>query len=302
MASPGPIVVGVEGTDRSADALVLALVLADRLGGQVLLVHAHPYGPLMGIVPEREYRALVRQVFDSTFHQVKELIGRRHQREMRVIAADSPAAGIQQVAANEQAQLIVVGPSRRSRVGRVRPGSTAERLLSGAPVPVAIAPAGYAQGQHRLGTVACGFDGSDESRLALDWASRLAQTDAARLLVASVHAPIAFGQISVGGAFSPRSANRALRDELKREQDAALAGLDVEAEAVVRSGDAARALVRASKDADVLVMGSRGYGPLRAIVLGGVSQYVVRHAHCPVVVCPRGADVAEEPGSRRLST
>ena len=54
-------------------------------------------------------------------------------------------------------------------------------------------------------------------------------------------------------------------------------------------GDAARTLVEASQEADILVMGSRGHGPLQAALLGGVSHYVVRHAACPVVIHPRSA-------------
>jgi nucleotide-binding universal stress UspA family protein len=65
-----------------------------------------------------------------------------------------------------------------------------------------------------------------------------------------------------------------------------LTGVAVEAE--VQVADPADALVRISGHVDVLVCGSRGYGPVRSVLLGGVSGRVVNAARCPVLVLPRG--------------
>jgi nucleotide-binding universal stress UspA family protein len=288
---PGPIVVGVDGRKRSKDALALAARLAERTGGDLLLVHAHGYGPLERIVGADGYRALVRTAFNASFYQVKEIVGEHHARELRAIPDASPAAGLQRIAESEGAQTIVVGPSRRTGLGRFRPGSVTERLLSGATVPVAVAPAGYSRRGRPLARVVCAFAGSPESRLALNWAEELTRLSDADLTVYSVHSPPAFGHVGVGGVFSSESVSQALRSELERHQREALIGRSVRG--LVISGDPARTLARATKNADVLVMGSRGYGPVRAALLGGVSQYVIRHASCPVVVCPRGAGTPE---------
>jgi nucleotide-binding universal stress UspA family protein len=284
---PGPIVVGVDGRKRSKDALALAARLAERTGGDLLLVHAHGYGPLEKIVGEDGYRALVRTSFTVSFYQVKAIVGERYAREMRTIPDASPAAGLQRIAESEGAQAIVVGPSRHTGLGRFRSGSVSERLLSGATVPVAIAPAGYARRERQLARVVCAFDGSPESRLALNWAEELTQHSDADLRVYSVHSPPAFGEVGVGRLFSRESAGQALRTKLEREQREALTGRS--GRGLVMTGDPARTLARATKNADLLVIGSRGYGPVRAALLGGVSQHVIRHASCPVVVCPRGA-------------
>jgi len=67
--------------------------------------------------------------------------------------------------------------------------------------------------------------------------------------------------------------------------------------------DPADTLVRVSENLDILVCGSRGYGPLRAVVLGGVSRRVAAEAHCPVIVLPRGIEapldalMSEAPGA-----
>jgi nucleotide-binding universal stress UspA family protein len=294
--SNGPIIAGVDGTERSADALALADLLAERLGARLLLVHTHPYGALSRTIDHQQYEQMVRSIFDSTFFQAQTLIGEDRDREMRVIASDSPAAGLQRIAEREQAQLIVLGPSHRSGLGRVRPGSVGERLLSGAPVPVAIAPRGYADEEPRLEQLTAGFDGSPESNQALQWAVNLVRVGGdSRLRLVSVHRPIAFGHVSAGGAFAGETVNQALRRDLSQQHMAAIAAHGGKVDGSLREGDAATVLVDASRESDLLVLGSRGYGPLRAVLLGSVSQAVIRHATCPVVVMPRNATQGQGP-------
>jgi len=74
--------------------------------------------------------------------------------------------------------------------------------------------------------------------------------------------------------------------------DEVVAGLpgDVHVETAIVLGGPVGDLVRQSEDADLLVLGSRGYGPRRAVLLGGVSGRVVRRAACPVIVVPRGVE------------
>jgi nucleotide-binding universal stress UspA family protein len=281
----GAIVVGIDGTDRSADALALADLFAGLLGAPILLVHNHPHeAPPMFLEPRGEEQ-LVRSVSDSTFAQVQKLLSEDHEPGIRATHADSPANGLQQIAERENAQLIIVGPSHRSGLGRIRPGSLGEQLLSGSRVPVAIAPRGYASSKHSLGLLVSAFDGSPESRLALDWAAHLAAGNSKRLRVVSVHTPVSLAGMGFAGA----AIDPIRRRDLEDEQQAAIAAYDGRVETIVRDGDPAWALVKASQDADLLVMGSRGYGPLRAVLLGGVSQYVVRHAACPVVIHPRSS-------------
>jgi nucleotide-binding universal stress UspA family protein len=282
--SAGAIIVGVEGSERSADALALADSLAVSLEAPLVLVHNHPRDAAPQFLEPRRDRQLMRSLSDSTSAKVEELVRHDHEPGIRVTHAVSPAVGLLETAERENAQLIVVGPSHRSGLGRIRPGSVGELLLSGAPVPVAIAPRGYADQAPWLGLVVSAFDGSPESRLALDWAAHLARSSNRRLRVVSVHRPFAYSGFGFVAPVDPL-----LRSDLEREQAAAIADFDRSVEAVVIDGDAARTLVEASQDADMLVMGSRGYGPLQAALLGGVSHDVLRHAACPVVIHPHSA-------------
>jgi len=78
------------------------------------------------------------------------------------------------------------------------------------------------------------------------------------------------------------SAERALADGLDRVTD-------VHADGAVKHGSAAEELLGLSERVDLLVVGSRGHGPLRRVLLGSVSAHLVAHSSCPIVVVPRAA-------------
>jgi nucleotide-binding universal stress UspA family protein len=91
----------------------------------------------------------------------------------------------------------------------------------------------------------------------------------------------------------------AARERAREALSAAAArAADVPAlELVEREGDPARELVEASRQADLLVAGSRGYGPVRRLLLGSVSTLLVRQADCPLLVLPRSAEGGDADGS-----
>ena len=111
---------------------------------------------------------------------------------------------------------------------------------------------------------------------------------------------------SLYAATEPRTAERPGKDvtavegeaRVKAEQAlrAAVAGLgdDVAVETDAFVGDAAEILIELSELFDLLVCGSRGYGPLRAVMLGSVSRRVAGASRCPVIVLPRGAKASLE--------
>jgi nucleotide-binding universal stress UspA family protein len=281
--SAGAIVVGLGHSDRAADALVLARLLAESLGAPLVLAHNQPREAVREFL-ESEDDQLMRSLSDAGFAQVQDLVRNHHESGFRVARAVSPADGLRQIAEQEDAQLIVIGPSYTSGLGRLRPRSVGEKLLSEGCLPVAIAPRGYATAEHSLSLIASAFDRSPESRRALEWAAHLTTNTAGRLRVISVHAPLPVA----GLGFAAQSVESGLRQDLKREQAAAAASLGGPVEALVRDGSPARVLVEASREADLLVMGSRGHGQLPAALLGGVAHYAVRRATCPLVIHPHG--------------
>jgi nucleotide-binding universal stress UspA family protein len=292
-----PLIVGIDGSERSRDALALAALLADP-GQQVLLVHVHPYGRLSSLLSRGDYERLAREVAHSALTVVQDSAGPAAPGDIRLVANPSPAAGLQAIAQETGASLIVVGSSHRSGIGRVLAGSVAESVLAGAPVPVAVAPRGHAGADPRLATIGCGFDGSPESHQALGWAAAVARRRRARLNVLAVFTQMAFGGVSTTGALGYQSANDVLRHQLDRSASEAVASLGngIEASASLLDGDPAIELAEASADLDLLVLGSRGYGPVRTVLLGSVSRALVRYSACPVVVVPRGAITKSQAG------
>ena len=199
------------------------------------------------------------------------------------------AEGLHHQAVESNAALVVIGSSSRSGLGRLLPGGTAERLLSGSPVPVAVAPEGYAGREAGRAVVGVGFDDSPESHQAVKWASGLAHRSGASLQLLAVHAPLAFGGAAVNGALGTESVNEVLGKELQSQSEKLAEALpsDLSCDSKLFKGDPSTVLVERSQQLDLLVLGSRGYGPVKSVLLGSVSSYVIRNAYCPVLVVPR---------------
>jgi nucleotide-binding universal stress UspA family protein len=143
-------------------------------------------------------------------------------------------------------------------------------------------------------TVVVGVDGSESSRAALALAAREASLRNARLRVVVVW-EIPFMVYGGAPAFvDAEDRFNVLRAQSERLADESLAIArtsqpSVDCEAVVLWRPASRALLEAATDADLIVVGSRGLGGFRRLALGSVSDQVVHHARCPVLVVHGGA-------------
>ncbi len=137
-----------------------------------------------------------------------------------------------------------------------------------------------------MSTIVVGIDDSAEARRALSWAAREARLRQASLVV--VHA-WTFSQRATGLAIEPvldsvrRVAHDLVENALDELGDEA-AGLEIKP--VVVEGAPAPALLEAARDADLLVVGSRGRGGFTGLLLGSVSQQCAQHAPCPLVIVP----------------
>jgi nucleotide-binding universal stress UspA family protein len=206
------------------------------------------------------------------------------------IADPSAPRALHSLAETVDAAMVVVGSTHRSAVGRVVPGSTGERLLHGAPCPVAIVPRGYADADP-IRSIGVGYDASDESKAALHAAYELASHLRATLRVIHVFDAehvAAPALMTMPGWDSMRDDHEAIQ---RKELADAVAGLptDVGIESLFTLGNPRIELVNESEDVDLMVVGSRGYGPRAAVMLGSVSHALIRKAACPVVVLPRGS-------------
>jgi nucleotide-binding universal stress UspA family protein len=144
--------------------------------------------------------------------------------------------------------------------------------------------------------IVVGVDGSETADKALRWAADEARLRGASLRV--MHAwtvPLVLARPSEDAFGIPEPVESLLevRTALQREattvleralEDVASAGVEVEAQAI--EGKAARILIEAAADAELLVIGSRGLGGFAGLLLGSVSQQCAHHAPCPVVIVP----------------
>ena len=285
------IIVGVDGSDHSKDAVALAARLAQGTDAELVLACAFPYDESPSRAANTGYRDYLRDDALATLEQAAEPLGDGVAYRPMAIAEVSPAKGLQELATRESASLIVIGSSHRGAVGRVLAGTTAERLLHGAPCPVAVAPLGYRERPDAgIATIAVGYDGSSESESALSTAVALARSLGARLRVIEVLDVMLLGTpaLTSGPGYITKPEVLAERANEHLSEKVATALGDVPGESRVLTGSPEAELARESQDADLFIVGSRGYGPHRAVLLGSVSGCLVRDSGCPVIVVPRG--------------
>ncbi len=294
------ILLGFDGSDQAADALALTRLLAGPTGARVQIACAYPYQPLGPTAePVGEFADAVREEAERALAAARAGLGDRAGTvETRLVADSSPARALQHLAEDEDADLVVVGSTHRGRVGRVLIGAVPDRLLHGAPCAVAVAPLGFRdRAPAELRTIGVGIDDSAEAALALDAAAALTGATGARLRIATATGPPA-GSPEVHVGYDHVVVMRALRAQAEQRVAEAARGLaGTEADTAVLEGDAAATLLDLAENLDLLVVGSRAYGPLARTLLGSVSQALVHDAPCPVLVVPRG--IAQAPRSER---
>jgi nucleotide-binding universal stress UspA family protein len=275
------VIVGIDGEDGGRDALALArLLLAD--GGRLTLAHVYPAETFVWRGADPAYQAVVED-------EAKALLERARREEtvdadIRYIGEPSVGRGLHVLAEELGADLLVVGSSRAGLLHRVMVGGQTRAALNGASSAVAIAPAGYAATPNVMREVGVGYDGSAESEhalrvgreLAAEWGAKLSAFEAV-----SVPTYVAYGRSAID--------TTGLVDEAKG-RIAALG--DVEPHATY--GLPAEELALYSASLDLLVVGSRGYGPLGRLVHGSTTNQLARSAGCPLLVLTRTARRAEQ--------
>jgi len=136
-------------------------------------------------------------------------------------------------------------------------------------------------------TIVVGVDGSPSSRTALAWAAAEAADHGSDLVVLTVWERTLLPPMGAPGVPQspvPDPAQRAADDLVKVIKDELGDEPPVVVQPRVKEGNPAKVLIDQSADADLLVVGTRGHGGFRGLVLGSVSQHVAAYAKCPVVV------------------
>jgi nucleotide-binding universal stress UspA family protein len=289
------ILIGVDESTRSEDAIAFGNRLADVSSANVVVACAFPFDDAIHDGSGGMFREALEDQAEKTVRAMRDrLDGVSADRlQIRTMPNPSAAHALHDLAQAEHAELIVVGSSHTGRMGRVAPGSTGERLLHGAPCAVAIVPDGYAARAERpIRRIGVAYDGSDEATAAIAAAVELARALSAELEIIGVVVPHPYAASGVMGGAVYVTPQDELDQYVQEDLDAAIAGLpeDVTAESVRLTGDPADQLGERSERLDLLLAGSRGYGPLRSVLVGGVSGRLMHTVRCPVIIVPRGVE------------
>jgi nucleotide-binding universal stress UspA family protein len=273
-----PIICGLDGSEDGEGVARIGEHLALALGHPLLLLHVAP-APLVGARPAANFaeRLAEAEAFERAgrLHTVLEPVAERLQ-SSPACAVEFGDPGELLAAAAEQisASLLVIGRSRQWMVERVMLGSTTAVLARRAPCPVAIVPAESPPLEGD--TIVAGIDGSGRSIHVARVAALLAHRLGLRLVLAAV---------------GPAAGEDAVEPALEAAAEVAA---DIPREGITADGSPAEVLAALGRSlsAQLLVVGSRGLGPIRAAVLGSTSSALVEHADRAVVVVPDLLDTA----------
>lgn len=297
MVSGEIIVVGVDGSASSGRALQWAMEVGAEQGDPVEAVLAWTWGPptlgSRGTATPVEAAVGARQAVEAQV--AKALVDRPAASDEGLVTGRAVEGDPPTVLTSLPARLLVLGQHGQSAVQRrlLGPalGSVASHCLSDATVPVVIVPMQASPGPPRR--IVVGVDGSQSSRRALRWAvahgtARRAPVTAAYCWqITTTPAPEPAGDdLSRRAAPSStwqRDAEQRVREIVSQTLTAAETA-DVEL-LTLHEPTAAGLLATVHED-DVLVLGERGQGGLRRLLLGSVSRRCAEYAPCPVVIVP----------------
>jgi nucleotide-binding universal stress UspA family protein len=277
MNSVRHLICGIDGSDPARRAAATALRLADRLGDRLVLVHVIPARPAM---PAAAVPIGAHPVGIADMHEVNRIEAETAFASVdpdvapasadRVIEHGDAALRLSTVASEKDARLIVVGTRGRGLASAALLGSVSAQLSGRASRPVVVVPDAEPDHGRGAGGIVCGVDGSKAAPAVAVTAAGLARALDVSLTLVSADAPHADGDWSQS-ALTAASAHAREAPQL---------------ECVGAVGDAAHELARVAfeHDAALLVVGSRGRGPVRSAMVGSVSGRLTRLAPCPVVI------------------
>ncbi|OLT29519.1 universal stress protein UspA [Nocardiopsis sp. CNR-923] len=297
------MIVGVDGSEHARAALEWAAVEAERRSAPLTVVYAlgmplvvTAYGGPIRFPPTDEISGQATQVLERVVEYARAIAPSVRVRTLTALEEASLAV-IRQARPGD---LIVVGSRGMGSVASMFAGSVSVRLSGHAPCPVVVVPVGDTgkPASTSLNRVVVGVDGSANSHRALRLAVDLAKESDGEVVVVNSW-QVAFpydpdGLVAAGYQLqddvldqkSQELVAEALADVIDEQRE----DTQVRVSVVRTQTNPVDALVEAARGADAVVVGSRGRGTVRGLLLGSVSQGVLHHSPVPVVVLPKHAE------------
>ena len=299
---PTKILLATDGSEEATLAAKTAADLAGKTGSELHVVYVGPALEYIGVGPpqigdipaptQEQISAEARKLLDTEAEQVKAAGGNVAQAHLSL---GRPEREIVDLAEQLSAGLIVIGSRGRGGIRRALLGSVSDSVIRHAHCPVLVVRGERREEEETASTfptrILLATDGSEEASLAARTAGDIAAKTESELHV--VHATGVPVYIDPGSEV-PRVAHRAAEETVMREAQGVL---DAQAEQIeAAGGKVTRAHARLGRpveeiviladeiDAGLVMMGSRGLGRIQRRLVGSVSEGVVRHVHCPVMV------------------
>jgi nucleotide-binding universal stress UspA family protein len=281
------IAAGIDGFPEGRDAAALGHLLAQATGADLMLVAVHsaallPAPPELSFTRQRqEAQRVLREVRASEAPDSR-----------TATASDiSVPRALLRVVRRHHCDLVVVGSTREGPEGRVQIGDRTRQLLGQFKYALAVAPRGMHVDPPPLCRIGIGYDGAPESEAALAIAAAIALGAGAELHVQAVVddrlPPFAWSGV---GRIHAAEWDEVVEDEMDqiREQAAEAARhTPARVDVAVARGRPSDALLKLSEMVDLLVIGSRRWGPAKRLLLGSTGEALMHGASCPVLAVPR---------------
>lgn len=277
---PTKILFATDGSGDAEDAATTAAGLAKLTGSELHVVtiaeeypHYEAYWPLA-----EHSRRLAREILDKQQERIENLGGTVHQNHLRIGRA---AQEMVSLAEELGVGLVAMGSRGRGRIRRLAMGSVSDSVVRHAHCPVTVVrwkPVVFPA------RILLATDGSEEAALAAQTAADLARRTDSELHAVTVTAENPYYNVGTTEEVERirQEAQKVLDEQMQKVEEV---GASV-ARAHLRVGavDEEIVLLAEEEGTDLIVLGSRGLGGVRRALLGSVSDSVVRHAHCPVMV------------------
>jgi nucleotide-binding universal stress UspA family protein len=290
MSRRPPVIAAIDPHRDDWSAASLGLLLARLAGAPLLLASVYT-------VPHVEDAEARRDEALAGIEQVRRRLIDEADPAVQVsstVLADqsSPARALHTLAERRNAAMIVVGSSARGPIGRMHPGAVTDRLIHGAPCPVAVATSGF-RGD-AIALIGIAFIDRPDGYAALARGRELARASGALVRIITAREPTNWRFSGPLEASQLAAIDRAQDEAAQRAMTTGLAAVPASCSAggEVVVGEPKEVLAAASAELDLLVCGSRGHGPVQTLLLGGVSHALVREAACPVLVVPLAEQAA----------
>jgi len=276
-------------------ALAQAVFLAEKYGAEIHVLHVITiFEDQPSVVSNEiaETKEMVRKLEDIAEKQLNKLLDSHSSNDIKIITEIkrglSAAPAILEYVSDKQTDLIVMGTHGRRGLGHLLLGSAAEEVVRLAPCPVfTIRELKEPKPAMQVNNILVPIDFSNHSEKALAYASEIAQSYNAQLQLLHIIEETMHPAFSVTGKSSIFDLVPGIKDDSRKRAEKILKEFvsdKVKSKVFIQGGRAANDIIKFAKEnsTDLIVIATHGLTGLEHMLLGSVTEKVVRMAHCPV--------------------